>query len=342
MRRGLRAATRFDGDSKGGSGDLSELTGARPSRRRGVGSALAVIGSLGFAGGILVGVLGLSDGELADSWLLGAIARESAVEVKPAAGPAIAAADARAPLVSPELQAAELGLREEISRLEAERDAFKAGNDRLADELGRLGTARKTALLEVEALEGKAAELEAKTAELEDELARLAGERRSLEGEIEALVAIAAARGSERQDGVSPRLEPAAAGQTDARPEAPRAMAAVAGQPEREDERPNPRILLHVSSGEPETRALAEGLAAHLGENGLPVAGITTVHYPIAGDRIRFFHAEDAVHIDALRAALGRGLEEQLGTEATVEVQDYTSFEPEPSRGTLEIWLADR
>ncbi len=91
------------------------------------------------------------------------------------------------------------------------------------------------------------------------------------------------------------------------------------------------RLILHAPSGVP--AAEVEALLAGLSTAVRPAEGPIRVNFAISRSNVRYYHREDA---DAAAAA-SASLSTRLGP---VEVRDFTSYQPSPAPGTIEIWLS--
>ena len=100
------------------------------------------------------------------------------------------------------------------------------------------------------------------------------------------------------------------------------------------------RIILHQRAGK--GRQTIDALAAFLAQDGTPAAGYREVPGETTTSRVRYFWPDDRAAAERLKGRLETFLagRERGGLKPPI-VQDFTRFTPRPSRGTLEIWLAD-
>lgn len=98
---------------------------------------------------------------------------------------------------------------------------------------------------------------------------------------------------------------------------------------------PTTRVFVHYADAADDSNAQADTLYAALSrDGGYPLVVLRGVNYTIATPRVRFFHADDAAAADRLAVFLARA----AGIDAW-QVQDFTSFRPQPAPGTLEIYV---
>jgi hypothetical protein len=93
-------------------------------------------------------------------------------------------------------------------------------------------------------------------------------------------------------------------------------------------------VLVHYMATAAGAPATAMHLIRQLKAEGFP-AEARPVQFPIAANSIRYFFASDRDQAEALRVNLAN----QMPGGAEVLVMDFTSYEPKPQQGHLEIWL---
>jgi len=95
------------------------------------------------------------------------------------------------------------------------------------------------------------------------------------------------------------------------------------------------RLFVHYGS-EQGSEAAASGLYTELSRGGgFPVVVLREVDYTIATPRVRFFHASDARTAERLTAFL-----QAATTNGEVwQLQNFTSYRPQPTPGTIEIYV---
>ena len=94
---------------------------------------------------------------------------------------------------------------------------------------------------------------------------------------------------------------------------------------------PGPRIVVHVPAGSAPAEALSGRLLADLAGRPGTVEERHVMDTP-SQPSIRYFHPEDA-------AAARRAADLMAGAGLSWTVRDFTSYQPRPSRGTIEVWL---
>lgn len=95
------------------------------------------------------------------------------------------------------------------------------------------------------------------------------------------------------------------------------------------------RVFVHYGEEGP-SAVLADELSTGLSrDGGYPVVIQRQVDYTIAAPRVRFFHPQDAVAAERLVGFLG-ATSERAGNW---QIQDFTSFRPQPAPGTLELYI---
>jgi hypothetical protein len=94
------------------------------------------------------------------------------------------------------------------------------------------------------------------------------------------------------------------------------------------------QVLLHYTASAAGGPATAMHLVRQLKAAGFSVEA-RAVQFPIAGNSIRYFFPEDREQAEALRTSL----EGQMPGGAPLSVMDFSSFDPKPQEGHLEIWL---
>ncbi|MGB3179613.1 MAG: hypothetical protein WBA90_17200 [Albidovulum sp.] len=88
--------------------------------------------------------------------------------------------------------------------------------------------------------------------------------------------------------------------------------------------------VVHIHAPANVTEAALTGVIDTLGGAGYAFGEPTRVGFAISKTNVRFFHASDA---DTAR---------ELATEIGANARDFTSYEPAPPPGTIEVWLAGR
>ncbi len=96
----------------------------------------------------------------------------------------------------------------------------------------------------------------------------------------------------------------------------------------------NPRVVVHVPAGSASAEALSGRLLASLAGRSATVEERHVMDTP-SQPSIRYFHPEDA-------AAARRAADWMAGAGLSWTVRDFTSYQPRPSRGTIEVWLPRR
>lgn len=94
---------------------------------------------------------------------------------------------------------------------------------------------------------------------------------------------------------------------------------------------PSPRIVIHVPTGSEGAEAMSAYLRASLGSRLGTVEARRVVGTP-ARPSIRYYHPGDEPVARQLAARMA-------GAGLTWTLQDFSTFQPRPSRGTIEIWL---
>jgi hypothetical protein len=87
---------------------------------------------------------------------------------------------------------------------------------------------------------------------------------------------------------------------------------------------------VHYATADAGAVERARRLADRLAELGVGVELIDAGSLFVRRDRLRFFRPGESGAVRALATALGDD----------VEVQDFTDYEPKPTPGTVEFWLA--
>lgn len=95
---------------------------------------------------------------------------------------------------------------------------------------------------------------------------------------------------------------------------------------------PAATLFIHYNPHVAGAAARAEAIAGFSERSGVAVGRLIPVDVTIRRDRLRYFHRETAR--EATR--LGRALDDLVAPE----IQDFTTYRPQPSRPTLELWLA--
>lgn len=99
----------------------------------------------------------------------------------------------------------------------------------------------------------------------------------------------------------------------------------------RPDSRPDPRIVIHVPAGSTSAEALSARLVSGFRARPGTVETRRVADTP-SRPSIRYFHPEDEP--TARLAAAG-----MAATGLNWTLQDFSTFQPRPSRGTIEVWL---
>jgi hypothetical protein len=97
---------------------------------------------------------------------------------------------------------------------------------------------------------------------------------------------------------------------------------------------PAGQVLVHYKANAAGGPATAMYLVRQLKAAGFSVEA-RPVQFPIAGNSIRYFFPGDRDQAEALRTSL----EGQLPGGAALSVMDFSSLEPKPQEGHLEVWL---
>jgi hypothetical protein len=97
---------------------------------------------------------------------------------------------------------------------------------------------------------------------------------------------------------------------------------------------PDTRVFVHYSAGAVGAPATAMHLVRHLKAEGFTVEA-RPVEFAIPTSSVRYFFDADRKEAEALRAAL----QGQIPGGAAMPVMDFTSYEPKPRPGLIEIWL---
>jgi hypothetical protein len=90
------------------------------------------------------------------------------------------------------------------------------------------------------------------------------------------------------------------------------------------------RVVIHFPSGPAAEEAHA--LLAAMDAQGINGAELRRVPIHVAEANVRFFHPQDRAAAESVNRLM-------RGTGYPSEVEDFTSFDPPPSRGTVEVWL---
>lgn len=95
-----------------------------------------------------------------------------------------------------------------------------------------------------------------------------------------------------------------------------------------------PRVVIHVPASSPEADALSAHLLTSLGAR---PGTVQTRRVPETPNRpsIRYFHPADEPAARQIAASMA-------DTGLTWTLRDFSSFQPRPSRGTIEVWLPGR
>jgi hypothetical protein len=97
---------------------------------------------------------------------------------------------------------------------------------------------------------------------------------------------------------------------------------------------PKTRVFVHYSSDAVGAPATARHLVRHLKAEGFAVEA-RAVEFSIPTNSIRYFFDADRAQAEALRSRL----EGQVPGGADLSVMDFTSYEPRPRPGLIEVWL---
>jgi hypothetical protein len=100
---------------------------------------------------------------------------------------------------------------------------------------------------------------------------------------------------------------------------------------------PSPvRVFIHHAAGSGPGAAAAQSFAEDLRRAGFTVAGIRPVPFAIRAGSVRYYFDHDRAAARALAADYG-------GAEGRpLPPQDFSHYEPKPSPGTVEVWIASR
>ena len=90
------------------------------------------------------------------------------------------------------------------------------------------------------------------------------------------------------------------------------------------------RVVIHFPSGPAAQEAHA--LLAAMDAQGFDDAELRRVPIHVAEANVRYFHLQDRAAAESVNRLI-------RGTGHPSEVEDFTSFDPPPSRGTVEVWL---
>ena len=123
----------------------------------------------------------------------------------------------------------------------------------------------------------------------------------------------------------APKALPALAALQAPSPPAPAIMPAVG----------SPRVFIHYSQSDPGAVGQAEQLARLLTAQGVAVAGVRTVPFPIGKASVRYFFSGNRSVAQQV-ARLGSVLP---ALENLPGPTDFTRYRPQPQPGTLEVWL---
>ena len=94
------------------------------------------------------------------------------------------------------------------------------------------------------------------------------------------------------------------------------------------------QVLVHYKANAAGGPATAMHLVRELKAAGFSVEA-RPVQFPIGGNSIRYFFPGDRDQAEALRASL----EGQLPGDDALSVMDFSTLEPKPQEGHLEVWL---
>ncbi len=97
------------------------------------------------------------------------------------------------------------------------------------------------------------------------------------------------------------------------------------------DLRPDPRIVLHVPAGSAPAAALSAQLLRRFGSRPGKVEARRVADTP-SRPSVRFFHPEDEPTARQVAASMS-----DVGLDWAI--RDFSTFQPRPSRGTIEVWL---
>ena len=97
------------------------------------------------------------------------------------------------------------------------------------------------------------------------------------------------------------------------------------------------RVFVHYAgpAGDEVGRGRAERIARVLEDDGYRIGAIRPTGFAIRTSSVRYFHEADRAAAARLRSDLPPSL-----AESTL-IMDFTSYEPRPRPGTIELWLAD-
>ena len=126
---------------------------------------------------------------------------------------------------------------------------------------------------------------------------------------------------------MTPLLTGASAGGSE-EPEGPAALPSSTSTPA--------SIVFHYSAYDPGGRRTARRLAESLTASGLEAHGMSAVRARIDSTTVRYFFDGDLGVAKQVHDVLAR----ELGRRGGARIQDLTHYEPKPSEGAIEIWLA--
>jgi len=302
---------------KGQSRVPATTTGGDPLRRR---SATT--------GGRRLRRFALVFGIVGATSLAAAYAGSSLIERDASAAPDTSAA---APAADPKRAAALEAERERAADAAARREA-----KRLDDDARKAVVERELVELERQrdALKREVAELAAPLSAPEQPAARAEAAARPDQAEPD----VAEAPADETGDAPAERTartdqEPIVARAATEREEPARSAATVDGPLTAEAAGPV-RVFIHVRASDARAIARARAVAAELEREGVAVAGIRGVPFPVRQDAMRYFYDADRGSLDAL----SRAVEGAVGVAP--RAQDFRRYGAPPRRGTLELWLS--
>ncbi|GBD48824.1 hypothetical protein [Methylopila sp. Yamaguchi] len=226
--------------------------------------------------------------------------------------------------------------------------ALDAERERAADEAARREAKRLDDAARKAVVERELAELERQRDALKREVAELAAPLSA--PEQPAAQAEAPARSDEAEPNVAeaPADEAgeapvARAARTDQEPtvarvsterDEPARSAAIVDAPLTAEAVGSVRVFIHVRASDARAIARARAVAAELEREGVAVAGIRGVPFPVRQDAMRYFYDADRGSL----GALSRAVEGAVGVAP--RAQDFRRYGAPPRRGTLELWLS--
>ncbi|GLK57202.1 hypothetical protein JOD31_003844 [Methylopila capsulata] len=301
---------------KGKSRVPATTTGGDPLRRRSATTSGRRLRRFG----LVLGIVGVTS-------LAAAYAGSSLIDRDAPATPEKSAA---APATDPKLAALEAE-RERAADAAARREA-----KRLDDDARKAVVERELAELERQrdALKREVAELAAPLSSPEQPAARPEGPTQPDEAQAD----VAEAPADEAGEAPAARAARTDQGPIVARAsterDQPERSAATVDDPLTAEPEGSVRVFIHVRASDARAIARARAVAAELEREGVAVAGIRGVPFPVRQDAMRYFYDADRGSLDAL----SRAVEGAVGVAP--RAQDFRRYGAPPRRGTLELWLS--